>query len=124
MEGAASKEDDRIPQLRERYRQAFLALRDTLNGRGIPFTLAAYPFYLTISGKRTPEQINWVVQMAQAAGVPAVNLLPPLKNAGASTTSLYLLPIDGHPSPRGYAIAATDLAERLSKSRPLSSSCR
>jgi lysophospholipase L1-like esterase len=125
VEYAASRsEDDRILQLRERYRQAFVALRDTLNGRGIPFTLAAYPFYLTVSGRKTPEQINWVVQMAQAAGVPAVNLLPPLQNAGAPTTSLYLLPIDGHPSPRGYAIAAAHLAERLSKTRLLASNCR
>jgi hypothetical protein len=53
--------------------------------------------------------------MAQAAGLPAVNLLPPRQSAGAPTTSLYLLPIDGHPSPRRYAIAAAHLAERLSK---------
>jgi hypothetical protein len=57
-EDAASREDDRTPQRRERYRQAFLALRDTLNGRRLPFTLAAYPLYWTVSGKKAPEQIN------------------------------------------------------------------
>ena len=38
--------------------------------------------------------------------------------------SLFLLPHDGHPSPRGYGVAASYLAERLTSLPPLSGVCR
>jgi len=97
---------------RDRYRDALLALRDLLRARGVPLVLAAYPSHWTVSGETT-ERVDWVLARAEAAGVPTVNLLPPLRESGLPTTKLYLLPHDGHPSPLGYSVAATYLANQM-----------
>jgi lysophospholipase L1-like esterase len=123
-EHGAPSESDSTAELRERYRQAFLALRDTLHGRGIPFWFAAYPSHFTVSGSEMPEQVDWAVRMAQAAGVPAVNLLPPLRDSGLPPTKLYLLPADGHPSPLGYAVAAAYVGDRVLHTETVACKCR
>jgi len=103
--------------LRNRYREAFRALRDTLKQGGIPFGFAVYPFYRTVSDTSPAEQVEWVVKLAQDAGVPTVNLLPPLRARGPETARLYLLPGDTHPSPLGYSEAAAYLAEELARDK-------
>ena len=103
--------------LRNRYRQAFLALRDTLKERGIPFGFAVYPFSWTVSDTSAAEQVEWVVTMAQDAGVPVVNLLPALRARGPLAARLYLLPADTHPSPLGYSVAAAYLAAELARDK-------
>jgi hypothetical protein len=42
-----------------------------------------------------------------------VGLLQPLRESGLPVEHLYLLPHDGHPTPRGYQIAAERLAAAL-----------
>lgn len=103
---------------RERYRDALLALRDSLREWNVPLVLVAYPCHWTVSGE-TSERIDWALAQAQAAGVPTVTLLPPLRASGEPTTKLYLLPQDGHPSPVAYAIVAQHLAESLLQLEPL-----
>ena len=56
-------------------------------------------------------------------GITAVNLLPPLLASGLPADSLYLLPYDGHPSPRGYEITAAYLAQRLASAGRLAAMC-
>ena len=68
--------------------------------------------------------MQWAVNMASAAGIPAFNLLPTLQELRLPAESLFLLPHDGHPSPRGYGVAASYLAGQLADLPPLSRVCR
>ena len=113
-----------VSRLRERYQAELIAIRDSLRSRNIPVVFVAYPAHLTLSGAWRPDQIEWAVAMASAAGIPAFNLLPRLQELRLPAESLFLLPHDGHPSPRGYAVAASYLAERLAPMPPLSGVCR
>ena len=113
-----------LARLRERYRTELVAIRDSLRVRNIPVVFVAFPAHLTVSGAWRPDQIQWAVDMASAAGIPAFNLLPRLQELRLPAESLFLLPHDGHPSPRGYAVAASYLAERLAQMPPLSGVCR
>ncbi len=68
-------------------------------------------------------QMEWVTRTAAATPIHVVNLPTPLTARGLGAEGLYLLPYDGHPSPRGYAIAAAYLAERLAALPPLANRC-
>ncbi len=65
------------------------------------------------------DQLEWITRTAAGIQVPAVSLLPSLVGSGVPTTRLYLLPYDGHPSARGYAIGAAFLADWLVSRQPL-----
>ncbi len=84
---------------------------------------AAYPSHLTLSGSRPPELLSWVLQFAASRQIDSIDLLDPLRDTGLPTTALFLLPHDGHPSPRGYAVAARHLAARLKNAEPLRNRC-
>lgn len=101
--------------LRGRYRASFMELRDTLRQRHIPFAFVVYPFHSTVTGA-SADQVEWAVQMAERAGVPTINLLPPLQSSGLPT-ALYL-PVDGHPNAVGYQIAAAYLAAHVRQANP------
>jgi len=120
---AASGEDTTTHRLREAYRRALLAVRDSLAPRHIPLVLVIYPSHFNVTESQKRGQIEWLAKTAAAAGVPAVNLLVPLVASGLSARTLYLLPYDGHPSARGYGIAAPYLAEQLATLAPLRGRC-
>lgn len=113
-----------VASLRERYAAELIAIRDLLRTRDIPLVFVAFPAHLTVSGTWRPTQMRWAVDMASAAGVPAVDLLPALQELRVPPESLFLLPHDGHPSPRGYGVGASRLAEALVNVPPLSGACR
>jgi len=117
-------QESTTPRLREAYRQALLAIRDTLTGRRIPLVFVAYPSHHAVLKQTMRGQMEWVTRTAAATTIPVVNLLTPLTASGLGAEGLYLLPYDGHPSPRGYAIAAACLAERLAALPPLANRCR
>lgn len=119
-----TRSEPAVARLRERYQAEVVAIRDSLRGRTIPVVFVAFPAHLTVSGAWRPDQIQWAVNMASAAGIPAFNLLPRLEELRLPAESLFLLPHDGHPSPRGYGVAAAYLAERLAQLPPLSGVCR
>ena len=110
---AATGEDSVTSRLREAYQRELLALRDTLAARRIPFVLVAYPLHFAVLRPSMRGQLVWLARAAATTRVPMVNLLTPLGASGLPADSLYFLPYDGHPSPRGYAIAAAYLADRL-----------
>jgi hypothetical protein len=118
--------EDSLPtrRLRESYGVKLRALRDTLARRGVPFVLAVYPSHLAVTHAGMRDQVEWITRTAADAGVFDVNLLPPLVESGLPADTLYLLPYDGHPSPRGYAIAAAYLADRLLAQTPLAGACK
>ncbi|HVP39740.1 MAG TPA: SGNH/GDSL hydrolase family protein, partial [Candidatus Saccharimonadales bacterium] len=87
--------------LRDRYLVSLQQLRDSVLARGTPLQMVLYPSHMSVREGRS-EQLAWVEAAAQRAGVPVHDLLPPLTASKLSVTQLYLLPHDGHPSPRGY----------------------
>jgi len=111
--GAESDVDSLTARLRQVYRGDLLALRDTLRARRVPFALAAYPMHFAITRPEKRGQLEWLSETSTAAGITMINLLAPLFRSGLPLDSLYLLPYDGHPSPQGYAVAASYLADRL-----------
>jgi len=121
---AAGRADSLTGQLRESYRLALLALRDTLVRRGVPLVLVAYPSHLAVTHEAMRDQIAWVTRAAADAKLFEVNLLAPLAASRLPAETLYLLPYDGHPSPRGYEIAAAYVADQLLSAGPLAAACR
>lgn len=120
---AAGRADSMTLELRESYRAAMLALRDTLARRGVPLVLVTYPSHFAVTDASMRDQLAWITRTAADAKLFEVNLLGPLVASGLPAETLYLLPYDGHPSPRGYEIAAADLADRLLSAGPLAAVC-
>ncbi|HKW12422.1 MAG TPA: SGNH/GDSL hydrolase family protein [Gemmatimonadaceae bacterium] len=102
-----------VPVLRAKYSHILDSLAKSVRGRDRSFVLAAFPSHLTMSGITTTEQLRWLEGTGKDHGVPTFNLFSPLHASGLPTTSLYLLPYDGHPSPHGYEIAGAWLASQL-----------
>lgn len=102
-----------VPALRAEYSRALRTLASEVRGQNRSLLLVAFPSHLTVSGIATDEQIQWLERTGRDEGVPTFNLLEPLKASGLPTTKLYLLPYDGHPSPRGYEIVGSWLTSRL-----------
>jgi len=123
MMTAAGRADSLVRELRETYRRALLAVRDTLAQRGVPLALVAYPSHLAVTNQGMRDQLAWFTGTATDAHLFEVNLLQPLAATGLPAQALYLLPYDGHPSPRGYEIAAAFLADRLVSAGPLAAAC-
>lgn len=121
--GAAA--DDSVTQrLRKTYRQTLVGLRDQLRARGVPLRLIAYPSHHALTNDSQRGQVAWLMRTATSDSVPAIDLLPALTANGEPVERLYLLPDDGHPSPRGYSVAATELADWLIAGSTLPSACR
>ncbi len=123
MLSAAGRADSLTRELREVYRRALLDVRDTLARRGVPLALVAYPSHLAVTDESLRDQLAWVTRTAADAHLFEVNLLEPLVASGLPAEALYLLPYDGHPSPRGYEITAAYLADRLVSTGPLAAAC-
>ena len=123
LDWRADGADSVTQRLRETYRRSLLAVRDTLVARGIPLVLLAYPSHFNVASEARRGQLVWLTQTAVEAGITAVDLLQPLVASGLPTDSLYLLPYDGHPSPRGYEITAAYLAQRLASAGRLATRC-
>jgi lysophospholipase L1-like esterase len=102
-----------IAGLRNEYERLLRALADDVRSRRATLVLAAFPSHLTVSGTWTDEQLSWLDETATRAGIPGVNVLAALRATGQPAESLYLLPHDGHASPRGNAVAAGAVAQRL-----------
>jgi hypothetical protein len=100
--------DETTARLRQRYGEALLAFRDTLQAHGVSFVFAMFPASSEL--KEPSANLTWVDGFARRNGIRSVNLLPPLVASQLGPTDLYLLPDDGHPRLRGYAIGAEALA--------------
>jgi hypothetical protein len=107
--------------LRARYSEALVAIRDTLKARGVPLLLAMYPAWVEV--KTPSDNLKWVERFAATQGIAGVNLQPALARANLAPEQLYLLPHDGHPGPRGYAITADTVATEVLRSAA-ARSCR
>ena len=108
-EPTVAADDGRVAE----YVAAVLRLRDRLRDRGSGLVLGAYPTHLTLTGGWDRRTLAQVVAAVREAGVCAVDLTPALAGSGLAIDELYLLPLDGHPTPRGYEIAADAVAPHL-----------
>jgi hypothetical protein len=105
-----------LDTLRARLRTTYLdnlsRLRDTLAARSVPLSLVVYPSHISLRSDRA-EQVEWISTAAQSMGLRVINLLIPLATSGLPDTTLYLLPTDEHPSPRGHSLAGAYVAREL-----------
>lgn len=111
------------PALRARYADALTEIAALLSARGVAFAFMDFPAHLTLYGEWSTEQLDWVERTARAAGVTVYSAMPALLADGRGETELFLLPLDGHPSGAGYAVAADFLAKSLLAAPPLRSRC-
>lgn len=112
-----------VPRLRHEYAARLGQLAAMLDSAKVPLTFAIFPSHLSVYGLWSSDQLPWVRAMADSAGLPVVDFTPALQQDGRGKEELYLLPLDGHPSRVGYAIAAGILATALETTTPLASSC-
>ncbi len=105
--------DADVTPLRARYARLLGELTEEIRSKGSRAVLLMFPSHWTVSGARSDEQLRWVRQLADEQSVPTVNILDAFRASGLPTNSLYLLPHDGHASPRGNEIAGEWVVERL-----------
>lgn len=112
-----------ILALRDEYQRRLVGLRDQLGRADIPLVFAIYPSHLSVYRINAGEQIRWIEATAVAAGLETVNFMPVLQEDGRPVEELYLLPHDGHPSARGYAVVAPSLEGALVSMPALATRC-
>jgi hypothetical protein len=105
--------DAELKDLRARYRQTLEDFAQEVRSRGLDVVLIAAPSHLTTGGMIPDAHSAWLEGMAAELGVRLVNLVRVFRASGLPMDSLYLLPHDGHASPRGNAIAGEAVAAQL-----------
>jgi hypothetical protein len=98
--------------LRSRYRARLQEFAELTRNVGIPLVFVACPSHLSLDPMRG-EQISWVIGISRELGLPTVDMLAVLRASGLPAESLYLLPQDGHPTPRGHGLAAECVAREI-----------
>ena len=112
-----------VDQSRERYADLLRELRDGLGEDGVGLVFIVYPSHHTVYGTVDSDQYAWAVALGQELGLPTVSLLEPLEADGRPSDDLYLMPLNGNPSPAGYRVAAEHLVERLLLHTPFLEAC-
>lgn len=115
--------DSSLLRLRAEYRERLRGLRDMLVRAGIPLVFAIAPSAHTVYDDTAGEQVRWAEQTSRDLGIPTVDYTPALRRDGRPKDQLYHLPIDGHPSAAGYAVAEPVLEEMLVSTPPLTQRC-
>lgn len=98
--------------LRARYRDGLQGFASLLRSANIPLVFVVCPGHRSLDPTKE-EQVSWAVGTARDLGISTVNIALGFRASGLPATTLYLLPHDGHPSPRGHAVAAEYLAAEL-----------
>ena len=98
-------------RLRNRYGEALLAVRDTLEARGVRLVFVMYPSFAEL--RDGSANLAWLEGFARSNKIEALNFTAALRASQLPNTTLYRLPEDGHPGPTGYAIAADTLGKRM-----------
>lgn len=109
--------------LREDYTARLLALASSLRERQVEFVFATYPAVHGFGTSARYQEARRITASADSAGIPTVDLLTGLQNSGKAIEELYFVPLDDHPRPEGYAIAAAQLSNALVELPALHSQC-
>ncbi len=100
-----------------------MRLRSQLAAANVPLVFAIYPSHLTVYHLWASDQIAWVRTMADSIGIPTIDFTAALRSDGRPKEALYLLPLDGHPSPAGYALTAYVLSNGIDSLPVLRARC-
>lgn len=100
--------------LLERYTREVSQMRDELTAKGIRLLVAAYPWPEYVTSEETGS-IPPLTAALSRVGIDVVDLTEPLRRSHLGETDLYLLPYDGHPAAKGYAIAAAALEPHIDR---------
>lgn len=76
---------------------------------------AAYPWPEHVYADESIGSIPMLRDSLRRVGIDVVDLRPALAASGLSLEELYLIPLDDHPAPAGYDLAAAHLAPRIEK---------
>ena len=101
-------------QLQDKYQDEMENLHGFINEQEIKFVVAIFPSHHSMRDETLRNPVTWAREMLSAADIDNIDLLPTFLASGNSVEDLHLLPIDGHPNPLGYEIAAKELASELS----------
>ena len=89
------------------------------------FIAVTFPGSHTARGEPYIDTTFWAMEEFPKNGITTINLLEPLRQAlGDNTDSAFLLPEDGHPSKRGYEVAAATIARSMMTQPALRNRCR
>jgi len=84
---------------------------------------AVYPSFHSVYGPQENDHIEWVMGLADSLGIKNLDLTPVLQATGQDRETLYLMPHDGHASPRGNEIAGRAIAQALFDDPALMPAC-
>ena len=112
---ATSQESAKIPgeELLVRYTELVVEIRDLLAAKGIALIFAAYPWPEHVYADEAAGSIPMLRDSLRRARIDVVDLRAALAASGLSLEELYLLPLDDHPAPAGYDLAAAYLAPTI-----------
>jgi lysophospholipase L1-like esterase len=105
--------DEKTEALFTRYRAALADLAESCRRHGARLTLVLFPFYEQVVEGASASAQERMAKMGADLGVPVVDLLPAFRRAGSRASKLFLMPLDHHPSARGYRVAAAEIASTL-----------
>ena len=97
------------------YGEHLAALADTLRKLDVPFVFALFPHPESVRAGRGGRDYDRIRASAVSIGLPTVDFLETIQQAGARVEDAFLVPEDDHPSAKGYQIAATSLREVVAK---------
>jgi len=109
----AAAPDSEVTGLRAEYLRRFWAFRERVRSAGLPLTVVVYPSHHAVPDSSREAQLRWLARALADSAVDQVSALPALRATGRGPTELFLLPYDGHPSGRGYAVAADTVGAHL-----------
>lgn len=108
---------------RARYEATLSTLASELRAANVPAVFVTFPAHFTVYDEWSEEQLDWAASVAQRQGLPVIATLPAFRGSRKPATELFLLPLDGHPSGVGHALAADTLATALRAHPTLTGRC-
>lgn len=101
--------------LQQRYGEALRAFAQRASELNMPLFVTAYPSHHALRDSAATA-FSWFERQVRGDSLDYVSIRHALLASGATVDDLYLLPLDGHASPRGYSIAAQAMAEAIMQS--------
>ena len=101
------------PELWRVYRRTLGELSDLLAGHGARLVLVVWPSADQIAGIEPLDPQTKLAGFAGELGIEMIDLTPEFAALASGGAPAFLLPYDGHPSPRGQDAAARAIARRL-----------
>ncbi len=102
--------DQTTLDLFDEYRGYLAEMKRILDERHIRLVFVIFPYWEQISRDAPAEAQRRLTEMAEGLDIPVVDLLPEYKRQDPTGRKFFHMPLDHHPSARGYRCAAGVLA--------------